>query len=190
MITDTGKGNIIKGVVPDTLNLRFLGNNNKVIIYQNSKISGGIVFFGNGGLFSIADESEIKAFNCAFEDNDSSFVIGSGVCIYEGLQAGVLEGKRISIGDGCLLSRNMRIRTGDSHRILDLQTGSRLNPGKDIELGKHVWCGESVVILKGAKIGDGCTVGMNSVVTKQFPSNCTIAGNPARVIRAGTKWEQ
>ena len=80
------------------------------------------------------------------------------------------------------------MRNGDSHKLLDLYTGDRLNPGKDIEIGAHVWCGESVVILKGVKIGNGCVVGVASVVTKQFPDDCTLAGNPAEIIKSNTKW--
>lgn len=37
-------------------------------------------------------------------------------------------------------------------------------------------------ILPGTEIGDNCAVGAGSIVHGSFPSNCVIAGAPARII--------
>ena len=39
----------------------------------------------------------------------------------------------------------------------------------------------------GVKIGDEVVVGSGSVVTKDVPSNCIVAGNPAKIIKEGIK---
>jgi acetyltransferase-like isoleucine patch superfamily enzyme len=39
------------------------------------------------------------------------------------------------------------------------------------------------MIMCGVKIGDEVIVGGGSIVTKDVPSNCIVAGNPARIIR-------
>ena len=37
-------------------------------------------------------------------------------------------------------------------------------------------------ILKSVQIGDNVIIGANSLVNKDVPDNCVVAGNPARVI--------
>lgn len=49
-----------------------------------------------------------------------------------------------------------------------------------IVIGKNCFIGEGTKILKNVHIGDNCIVGAGSVVTKSFPSNSVIAGNPAK----------
>ena len=38
-------------------------------------------------------------------------------------------------------------------------------------------------ILGSFKIGDNCKIGAGSVVLKEVPPNCTVVGNPGRVVR-------
>ena len=51
-----------------------------------------------------------------------------------------------------------------------------------VVIGDHVFVGANSTILLGAKIGDNVIIGANSVVTHDIPSNCVVAGNPAKVI--------
>ena len=39
------------------------------------------------------------------------------------------------------------------------------------------------MILKGVTIGDNVVVAAGSIVTKSVPSNCLVAGNPAKIIK-------
>ena len=57
--------------------------------------------------------------------------------------------------------------------------------------GKHAGVpiiGDNVIIFAGAKVigkiyvGDNVVIGANAVVTKDVPSNCIVAGVPAKVI--------
>jgi acetyltransferase-like isoleucine patch superfamily enzyme len=60
---------------------------------------------------------------------------------------------------------------------------------KEIKIGNHVWIGENSFILKGVTIGDGAIVAATSVVTKDVPPRCIVAGNPAQIIRRNIDWK-
>ncbi len=49
-------------------------------------------------------------------------------------------------------------------------------------VGDNVRIGSNVTILP-IKIGDNCIIGAGSVVTKDIPSNCIVAGNPAKILK-------
>lgn len=50
-------------------------------------------------------------------------------------------------------------------------------------VGDNVDFGVGTVIVGNVRIGNNVIVGANSVVTKDVPDNCVIAGSPARIIR-------
>ena len=53
--------------------------------------------------------------------------------------------------------------------------------GKTV-IGKNNFIGMGGVILPGVQLGDNVIVGSGSVVTKSFPDNVVVAGNPAKII--------
>lgn len=52
-----------------------------------------------------------------------------------------------------------------------------------VKIGDNVWIGRHVCVMPGVTIGDNCIIGANSVVTKDIPRNCVVAGSPAKIIR-------
>lgn len=95
-------------------------------------------------------------------------VIEKGLLIYHPGNI-VINAKHI--GENCSIA-------GTAFLVAKGQTGD--NP----ELGNNVSLGMNVTIIGGIKLADGTAVGAGSVVTKSIEEeNCTIAGNPARIIK-------
>ena len=55
----------------------------------------------------------------------------------------------------------------------------------DTYIGKRCFIGVNAIIMCGVKVKDNVIVGSGSVVTKDIPANCIVAGNPARIIKEG-----
>ncbi len=53
----------------------------------------------------------------------------------------------------------------------------------DTYVGENCFIGGRSVIMPGIKIANNCIVGAGSVVTKDVPEGCIVAGNPAKIIR-------
>lgn len=89
------------------------------------------------------------------------------------------------IGDNTMIGSNVDMLSGkrQHHRDNDgkLQ-GSEHGIFQTIKVGKDVWIGNSAVIL--ADIGDKCTIGAGSVVTKIVEADNVVVGNPARPINS------
>lgn len=90
----------------------------------------------------------------------------------------------IEIGDDVVAGQFIRFHS-ENHNYNDISKLIR-NQGvshKGIKVGNNCWIGAGVVFLDGAELGDGCVVGTNAVVTKNFPENSVIVGVPAKIIK-------
>ena len=50
-------------------------------------------------------------------------------------------------------------------------------------VGEKCFIGANAIIMAGVKIGNEVIVGSGAIVTKDIPSNCIVAGNPARILK-------
>lgn len=113
---------------------------------------------------------------------DAIFEIGNSTYICAG--ATIRIAKRVSIGNRCAISWNVTIMDSDFHKYR-LEDGTVPENTKEVVIGDNVWIGNNVLILKGVTIGDNAIVAAGSVVTKNVPKGCVVAGNPAKVIKNG-----
>ncbi|WP_375291704.1 acyltransferase [Qipengyuania sp.] len=58
---------------------------------------------------------------------------------------------------------------------------------RDTVIGKDCFIGAHSIILPGVTVGDGSIVAAGSVVNRDVPPGCIVAGNPAKVIREGIR---
>ncbi|MCF0058321.1 serine acetyltransferase [Dyadobacter sp. CY356] len=99
-------------------------------------------------------------------------VAGRGLVIFHG-QALVVNCETI-IGSNCTLRPSTTI--GNKELSEGIYSASPI-------IGNNVDIGSNVCIIGPITIGDNVKIGAGSVVVKNVPSNCIIAGNPARVIK-------
>lgn len=181
----------IKGVFMKNCQINIVGGGNKLIIKPGLTrlMDCKIHIYSSDCSVIIGKDSNLNETSFHIEDRGGFITIGEHVTICGKTNLSVIEGKSIRIGNDCLFSANIQIRVGDSHSILDTVTGNRINPSKDVEIGNHVWIGNSVDILKGAKISDNTIVGTRSVVTgSSYPPNCVIGGVPAKILKQEVSW--
>lgn len=73
-------------------------------------------------------------------------------------------------------------RIGDNFSCIHCTTLGETSKGRPI-LGNNVSLGANVTIIGPVRIGNNVIIGAGSVVVKDVPDNCVIAGNPATVIK-------
>jgi acetyltransferase-like isoleucine patch superfamily enzyme len=97
----------------------------------------------------------------------------------------IICNNRIVIGDGTQLAPGVVIVDFDHPLEAGLTAKQQRGGGvaEEIHIGKNCWIGANAMILKGVTLGDGCIVGAGSVVTRSFPADSIIVGNPARLLK-------
>lgn len=118
-----------------------------------------------------------RGFRC-----DYGYNIEAGENFYVNFNVVILDVCKVKIGDNCLIAPQAGIYTA-AHPLDAAVRRSGLEYGRPVTIGNDVWIGGGARILPGVTLGDNVVVGAGAVVTKSFPSNVVIAGNPARVIK-------
>lgn len=95
-------------------------------------------------------------------------------------------GEHLLCGSRVLISDHLHGRYDESPASSDPATPPAqraLFSPAPVVLGRNVWLGDGVAVLAGARIGDGCVVGANAVVTGELPAGTVAVGAPARPVR-------
>ena len=94
----------------------------------------------------------------------------------------ILDGAPVRIGNHVLIGPAVQIYTF-THPMDYRERRQGIEQCKEIAIGDDCWIGGGAVICPGVILGQRVVVGAGSVVTKSFPDDVVVAGNPARVIR-------
>ncbi|MDO5447908.1 MAG: acyltransferase [Prevotellaceae bacterium] len=150
-----------------------------------------LIRFCGGKFVSIGDDTEIHEYSRL-----TAYNVLEGVTPYIYIGANCNIGpfshitacRGITIGDNLLTGSNVMI-TDNAHgksSFEDLSlppTERKIYSKGTVTIGNNVWIGSNACIMPGVTIGDGVVVGANSVVTKDVPPYCIVAGVPAKIIK-------
>lgn len=123
--------------------------------------------------------------------------IGRNVHIYPStriyLPWNLTVGPQASIGEWALVYNLGPVRIGEqatvSHRAhLCAGTHDYRDPAlpllrQPIEVGRRAWICADAFVGPNVRIGEGAVVGAGSVVVRDVPDWCIVAGNPARILK-------
>lgn len=166
---DSCENQIIIGDNFQAVNLKitFKGRNSKLIIGNNVKWSGYILIVGDNREVIIGDNST----------SGSTYILSRHANVY--------------IGQDCMLSREIEIRSSDVHKIYDINTNKRINHASDVIIEDNVWIAARSIISKGSVVPKGSVIGAASFVNKAFDEeNCVLAGSPAKIVKRNIRWER
>lgn len=166
-------------------------NNGEKSVHKIIREGITVEIFGKNNVIEIDDSAIFHNAHLVIRGNNNLFKLGANVTACNARFFLYGNNKSIKIGNDCMFSYSVEIWSGDGHAIFNSKETKPCNYGQDVEIGDHVWIGAHSKILKGVKIAEGCIIGMQSLVTKDFlGSNSIIAGNPAKVIKKDIVWKR
>jgi galactoside O-acetyltransferase len=143
---------------------------------------------------------------CSFTLERNVGKISVGDRTYIGRGTNIICASNIQIGSDVLMAWGITIVDHDSHSILwqnrvndvemwriGLLEGGPVRaaqlknwdvvPMAPVIISDKVWIGFNSIILKGVQVGEGVVIAAGSVVTKDIPDYCVVAGNPAKIVK-------
>lgn len=101
-----------------------------------------------------------------------------------GMPIAIMVGNEVSIGANCLIACSL-IADNPGHNLDYRKRFQKLHKiliGR-VRIGNYVMAAHRSMIVGNVTIGDGAVIGIGSVVTKDIPPFCVVAGNPARIVK-------
>lgn len=154
-----------------------------VTVEKDSKVLIGDDFYYTSGL----------GINPLCANKEGSICAEGGSCIKIGDRCHcsstvIWASKSITIGNDVSIGADTIIIDSDEHSLDYLDRRNVIadmenKASKEVIIGDDVLIGARCIVLKGVTIGSRSVIGAGSVVTKDIPSDCIAAGNPAKVIK-------
>lgn len=187
-----GKNNHIDINLSMLKNIKIIvkGNDNKISFGQRCTLRDCTIYIsGSENNILLGDKVSVSGGSLWIENDRNSISIGSNSSLLGNAHLACIEGTKIVVGERCLFSSDVVLRTGDSHSILDFN-GKRINDSKNITISDHVWFSNRCMINKGVSIGENSIIANGAIVTKSFMTpNVIIGGVPAKIVKQDINWD-
>ncbi|MBK0381140.1 acyltransferase [Mucilaginibacter segetis] len=155
----------------------------------------------SGKIYLKVGDDTILDCKVIFESGAGEVIVGNRTYIGS---SDIICRSKIEFGDNVFVAWGTYFYDHDSHSINykerendiiqqleDFRSGKLFIENKNwsvvnsspITVRDNAWIGMNCIILKGVTIGEGAIVGAGSVVTRDVPDWCIVAGNPAKVIK-------
>lgn len=170
----------------------------KKVCFQGTQYNVGphssVIFKDGSSKKDIIIGDRVDIYGCLYSQSCGTIKIGNYCRL--GLHSTIRSVVSVTLGNYVTISEGVIITDNNSHPTIPLFQWYRaqMPPSSTLHLWKHsshspiviednVWIGEFARICKGVIIGRNSIIGANSVVTKDVPANCIVAGNPAKIIK-------
>lgn len=153
----------IKRVKGSQLESRLLVENNSIL-----NIGGGYISYG----------ADIEVFS------NSKLDLGKNIAF--NINATIICGDNIIIGDGVCFGRNVTVRDNSGNHFVSRKVYRNKRP---VIIGEHSWITEQSIVMPGAKIGTGVIIGAGSLVSGKLPNFTLATGRPAVVVDEDIFWK-
>lgn len=162
---------------------------NVILIEEHSLFCGRIFIRGSHNIAIVyGAQNHISPLNLIFEADSQLFYWGPDSTSNTATFALGYKNTAIIVGEDCMFSASIDVKTSDDHCIVDCDSGHHVNPGASVIFEPHVWVGLHSTVLKGVTVETGSIVAARSVVTKNVPAKTIVAGIPAEAIRKNCSW--
>ncbi|TSD66490.1 acyltransferase [Inquilinus sp. KBS0705] len=191
-----GKGNKINYPASATFvncKINITGNNNNITVDDFCRFNNvTFTIKGDNNIMTLANNIEFRRGGVLWVEDDNCLLEIGEKSTFQNVHIAVTEPQsQIVIGKECMLAYDIDLRTGDSHSIIDINSGKRINYAQNIHIGDHVWIGAHTTVLKGVSIEENTIIATRSVVTKSFEQGSVIiGGSPAKILREGVTWDR
>lgn len=136
----------------------------------------------------------VKRINPIFYWRRKGVLIGENCEIYPTANFGS-EPYLIEIGNHVRINSGVNFITHDGgvwvlRELSILNNRESIDKFGTIKIGNNVSIGTNASILPGVTIGNNVVIGFGSIVTKDIPNNCVVAGIPGKIIESIEDYEQ
>ncbi len=161
------------------------GKPERVVLGEGFKARGFSNIYIYGSIY-IGQRNRVETYHFSEISDAPKLILNDGVTMEDDCH--IASANYVYLGKNVMLASKVYIsdHSHGSTSVTDLSMAPKkrtmMSKGSVI-IEDDVWIGEGAAILAGVRIGRGCVVGANSVVTKSFGPYSVVGGVPARELR-------